>query len=485
MNDISKFNNKYLKCIVTKYPATTGYLANSGALIIYQPNSGLSINRNYIYLGDEFLASGYGFSTEDIQREAERIVLNYDSQINELKNADRDLDAKIDDEVDNVKEELKKYVLINGGYIDETKININGNDIKTKDVLLHGEEAQYKNLEVTNVDVKINGESLNGNNIYLPLGSLIKNIDIYVEYNINDSGGIYKVEAIHKNLNYINNNDLDDDEQIESVIINYDEDDNGLAREGIIHYHKSFNDDLYVLNKIEGIISGFNIYVSETPVYKYKNYPRIESVLGIEIKSVGNMIIKNIITVLKDINVIPYYTLHYQYDTLNYTIENNRIQIDKDIITIKSILPTNKTLYIAIPTVYHLDKIYAISNNDEKFNWTGAVYVKPNVDLISYSDENVEHKYATKYNIYVIFAQSGFKCKKFELKLSKLNETDSYVISEVSDHRPPLIISPDDNNSYTLNDEEFNNIYWVLYNNEFNEAEFRDALDDVTKTCAK
>ena len=38
MNDISKFNNQYLKCIVTKYDSTVnavnGYLANSGALIV-------------------------------------------------------------------------------------------------------------------------------------------------------------------------------------------------------------------------------------------------------------------------------------------------------------------------------------------------------------------------------------------------------------------------------------------------------------------
>ena len=75
-NDINKFDGKYLKCIVSKYKAVTNYLANSGSMIILQPG-GDYINRNYMYLGDEFIASGYGFSTEEVQRNGERIVNIY------------------------------------------------------------------------------------------------------------------------------------------------------------------------------------------------------------------------------------------------------------------------------------------------------------------------------------------------------------------------------------------------------------------------
>ena len=90
MNDITKFNDKYLKCVVTKYKSTTSdnALGNSGSLIIYQPASGNSINRNYIYLGSEFVASGYGFSTEAVQRKAKKIVREYNGQIDKLNKSD-------------------------------------------------------------------------------------------------------------------------------------------------------------------------------------------------------------------------------------------------------------------------------------------------------------------------------------------------------------------------------------------------------------
>ena len=78
-NDINRFDGKYLKCVVSKYPSVLKFLANSGSMIVLQPQNELitqdivetisngkykiniknseSKQRNYIYLGDEFLAS--------------------------------------------------------------------------------------------------------------------------------------------------------------------------------------------------------------------------------------------------------------------------------------------------------------------------------------------------------------------------------------------------------------------------------------------
>ena len=71
--DINKFDGQYLKCIVSNYTSSKNLLANSGSLIVIQPKYGKlndldleeayangTIHRNYVYLGDEFLASGFG-----------------------------------------------------------------------------------------------------------------------------------------------------------------------------------------------------------------------------------------------------------------------------------------------------------------------------------------------------------------------------------------------------------------------------------------
>ena len=143
MNDISKFNNQYLKCIVTKYDSTVnavnGYLANSGALIVYHPESetdtyttiingeeiNTKYNRNYVYLGNEFLASGYGFLCKDMRDDAEKIVKNYDRTIKDIKDT---IQNEKNDRISgdrSIREELNNYIKTNG-FIDNTKVNING-----------------------------------------------------------------------------------------------------------------------------------------------------------------------------------------------------------------------------------------------------------------------------------------------------------------------------------------------------------------------
>ena len=153
MNDINKFNDQYLKCIITKYSsAINGTLANSGALIVYHPKSEQTINKNYLYLGNEFLASGWGFLCKDMRDKAEHIVKTYADTINAINEANEteQNNRKIED--NKLWENFAKYIAYNGGYIDKTKVMINGYSINTKDILLYGEEAKYKNLEVTNLN---------------------------------------------------------------------------------------------------------------------------------------------------------------------------------------------------------------------------------------------------------------------------------------------------------------------------------------------
>ena len=40
-NDINRFDGKYLKCVVSKYPSVLKFLANSGSMIVLQPQNEL------------------------------------------------------------------------------------------------------------------------------------------------------------------------------------------------------------------------------------------------------------------------------------------------------------------------------------------------------------------------------------------------------------------------------------------------------------
>ena len=573
MSDIYRFNNKYLKCIVTKYSSTfnnAGYLANSGALIVYHPEheselykttnidgteSEESYDRNYIYLGNEFLASGYGFLCKDMRIKAENIIEKYDETINALKKSDETEQNDRKEQIQNIWDTINKYVIIDGGDISKTTVNVNGSLVNTKDILLYGEEAKYKNLEITNISVKINGESVKNNDINLPIGTRIKTIDIDIEYDINDSGGIDKIEVIHKNLNYegqiiqdtllnkpyldANNNwwigntnlhisgDSGPDDSttyvpyineegfwcigetntnikainIESVILNYDLDDSSRVEQGIVHYKKIFGEDasLYVTDKIDEIISGFYIYVKKTPVSKYKNYPMLENNLGIKLKSIGNIIQDNKIEILKNINIIPYYSLFYKAmqnsndsastsDFINANALILNTESNTRVIIKNSGYENYKVLYFALPIQYKIDNIYGVNNNYEYYNWTGAVLMNSRAyNLLTY--DNYEGSYYTaQYNIYKISdydnvdANKGFSCNQIAIDVSLKTENLTYSVEfkETIEDNPIIF----DDLSKNINNEYFNSLYWIDLKNYNNENTINDKLDSVIYNCS-
>ena len=525
MNDISKFNNQYLKCIVTKYDSTVnavnGYLANSGALIVYHPESetntyttiingeeiNTTYNRNYVYLGNEFLASGYGFLCKDMRDDAENIVKNYEGTIKDIKDA---IQNEKNDRISgdrSIREELNNYIK-NNGFIDNTKVNINGKVINTKDLLLHGEEAKYENLEITNINIKINDNNdfkFDDNNIYLPLGIAINSIEIEVEYNINDSGGIYKLEVLHKYDTFSSLN-IDEEESIQSVVIKYDQDNNGNATEGTIKYKRIFKDgtNLNIITKnIQDFIQGFYIYVKETPKEKYKNYPRIKEYFDIEIPSTGNIIKNNVIQLLKHVNIIPLYSIHYifSHDVNNYSdikdnfegqyklIDNvNEIKID-DIPHNNTSNTPNNIFYFAIPSIYSINKVYAVDDQNIKYNWTGSIFINSvSNQLLTYKNTdnentNNENICVCNYNFYRLITSNGFnKCKQIIIYVSLIEDNNDNGVALTNESDNEL-----NNVSFifneSINDEDFNNLYWVSFKKNDTVVLIKKTLDPLNNKC--
>jgi len=494
--DITRFNNKYLKCIVTKYLSTIDYLGNSGSLIVYQPGSNSQINKNYVYLGNEFLASGYGFSNETTQIKAEKIVNKYDNDINSLKQKDQTLNEKIEYDVNNLAKNVETYyVKKKGGPIGETTININGYDILTKNIILYGEEAQYKNLEILDVKIRINNNEAIDNDIFLPVGYLIKEITVIIKFRKNDSGGLDKLYIEHKNIN-----------DNETIIVKYDDVRNVLDSSdeyGTITYVRSLeeNEQIYVNKYLEDIISKCYIYVKGTPQLSYKNYPGLEKNFGIKIPSSGNAIKDNVIELINHINVRPQFYLHYgfNYDEEIYKHNislNSFNDYDKTTVILENIDTKHEDdtyfteIYIAIPSVFSVQKIYVIQNNSEKFNWTGTVKVQKNINMISYKNIVNTENNCIYYNVYKLTSAAG--------GFDQYNGNDIKIELDIMYNlkKDPQIIDGEYNISFStyeelteftsnelLNDEDFNNLYWVNGNININNS--FDHLTNKLNNCGK
>lgn len=500
--DINKFDGQYLKCIVSNYTSSKNLLANSGSLIVIQPKYGKlndldieaayedgTLHRNYVYLGDEFLASGFGFPTEKILNKAERIVKSYDDDITALKNKDIELDNKIDYEVDRLYEELNKYVQTYGGHIENTVVNLNGTNILTKDIILYGEEAKYTNMEVRNIEVFINGNECNDNVVFMPIGSKLKNITVHLELAKNDSGGIKSLQVLHK---------IDDDEY-EGTKVLYDLDTDIILDEDYsvykVIYSKKIDEGLIINKYKEGVLKRFYINVKATPVSAYKYYPLLYKKYNVKIISSGNSIIDNVIDIGKTVSIRPQYYAKYIYrysdtglleDNLftqfiplnsfkNYDETNIRFEINDNM---------NETgkIHVAIPSNFSVNKIYVVRNNEELYNWTGAVSIIRNRKMTCV-DTDPENKYYIDYDIYCIKANNGFwdinspESYKLEMniiyKYAKQVDNDGNIDIDYDINEPKNteitsdMMSLSTTNFDTLNDEEFNGLYWINYNNTY------------------
>jgi uncharacterized protein YrrD len=555
-NDIMKFDGKYLKCIVSKYKAITKYLANSGALIILQPNSEQinkdivetydsdtntysismktidSQKRNYIYLGDEFLASGYGFSTIQYRDSAERIIRNYDKDIQDIK-------TTIKEEIEergNIDEEIQArfdaYVEKDGGRINDTCLELplanseNTIKIPTKYIILYGEEAKYDNLELINFTISITGPSqyfvhnkvnyYNENTILCPIGSILNYVSISMETDDKDSGGLSSLRVNH---NKVFNNDEtseteNEEELVDSIIINYDYDYdyrlndnfNVSYKHHMWGYKKLFSNNFVVTNDIENLVKNVYLDVKGTPVAGYKYYPGLFAHNNDwKIISSGNAIKDNVIELNKSINLKPQYYGRYSssingsnyYDTINNCFalnsfkENDTTNIIFDIPTVNGSL--TKTIYIEIPNNFSITKLYLLSNdNSAKYNISGVLKVYKNKNRIcQYANTYIKHNSETgEDENYVSTIAHDIYCLTLDnAEFNNVNKININVIYNNTDNNVNETNVNELNNDLgyswdIINDEEFNLLYWInghIDSEEYNINDLKSMIEHKAK----
>lgn len=496
-NNLFKLNGEYVKFFTTSNKILPNIYKNSGAIIIYSEldKNNSSNNRNYIYLGGEMIASGYGSNSSDTRDKLENISVNYDNDINNINKSLTYLNKSINDTFSY----FENNVILKNDNISSTYITLNNKNISLLDFLTNTVNAQYNELEIVSQVNKIEYKTCENTNkvnvinflpdekIYLPIGSLVISISTTIKINYNDCGGLQQVNAsFYKTTNNIKNNKLTTE-----IINNVDgnnipiypksytlKDNENISSKEITLSYVYKNENRYFINYGENILID-DIYVDSYQTTTFKPYKTKDLINDDTNIYNGIYSIENILEpkhyLIKNVKV--YGSLYSSYVNVNefnkdYTTNMFIKNLDKSIILDNNIveLPINKnmnTFIFAIPNIYNINKAIFI-NNKYTENWTGNINVsKLNIENKNYL--NLYQNFNTTYNInlnmkfnlyYIVFDENiidnniGYNGI---LKLYLYNTKNSLEYNINKNNNENII---NDDYYYPLYDEEFSNLYW-------------------------
>lgn len=487
--DLSRFNNKYLKCIVTKRKSTMDILKDHGAVIIYN-RSGY----NYLYLGNEFIAGGWGYKTQDDLESAVNILNNYDTDITTLTQNIEYLNNDMNSmkkTLGDISEKLNPTVYI----VDE-----NGEVIPLNEIIFRGRPAEYKNFEIVDIEKIIiynQNQKLelkkDENLVEFPIGTIINKITYNINCNINDCGGVREVnmsyyassdDAINQISTPLSVNNLQwanlDNKKIISIV-----------HEFIDPFRIDKGEDLAVVNKIM-------ISLNETAKEQYKEYPDLVlSNPKFKLYSLENILRSQDFyiepLVIHPINSLKYYInreLEQNMNDIKYSLENSTDRYAyKGEIQIRDIEPGEykdifipvrtqyaKVINIFLPKSFEIHEVRFVTTTSE-YNWTGATGIcKENTNgspiLLRYNP-----RMYLKYNFYQV--------RISESPLSEVGKLMIRIFSKTNDYSEDVFAGNGEGIYFTepqtwtlLNNEEFNRIYWVTYNSSIDTL--KDRLDVVS-----
>lgn len=480
---------------------------------------------NYLFLGNEFIASGYGFKTIEERDNMTWLSNNYRNifrSIYEIEKINYELFA---DTYNKVWPMFAKYIKINGGDVSKTIVHIDnhevsktGDDVELIDLLMPGREANYKDAEVTNVEVNIDGKDVKNNEIYLPIGSQISTINVKITGNINDCGGIDKVEMEY---NYINNSYINvyNKQLITNNISLYTD---ATINQFEITYsffysrENNVNQTYFVKEGEQNLINYINIHIKGTDKYHEKYYPKLLE-KGIEISSLGNIIDDHVIK-LDPIKVIGVYPIFYHtsstiilnnqtYNTFDPVvintyisktdIENKKYFVSKD--SLESTVINNnffeinveknaKYVFMAIPIKYKVWKVeYEDGINHFIHNWSGCLKVyntNTNNDLENLFNVDGKQIRFFQCNLYTIVMSKGINISgklKVYVNDSMTNVSQElYFANIIHDVTNDNISNENQIYNYTFDESavtyiqnnEFNNSYWLTSGYDENNLDF-------------
>lgn len=462
---ITRYDGQYLKCVVTQYKATINVLKKSGTLIVYQPQNE---NVNYLYLGDELLASGFGVSTIEKRDILEDVADRYYDDYSYLTTYIDLSFAYTSSEVDDLYAYLNNYIRKDGS-VNMTTIDYWDDKYMTyktanlRDIIFTGPEAEYDDAKLENqksIIYTINDVLYSSNDeiTYMPIGCGISYITKNIEISKNDSGGVDMIDVnisyydAHHNMSYKHSM-----QNIAGRLL-----DNGLYNIRYTNRYDNRNYEYYVANEgINDVISNINLAISQTEDKKY--YPDLAE-KDIYVYSESNLI-KNHSLSIPGIKIWGLHSIFYNYgiDSIENVnlyssnfIDQNRIMIDSDILTF-DIPKDQKYLNILVPSHYIITKLEFLDYSTYKtYNWTGSLL------CALYKDNNNLMKIGkymeSPYDIYrIVFSNGITNNGKIILHINKISNEYTITTNDSIISDRTLVIE----NNYVLTDEDYNSMYWI------------------------
>ena len=503
--DLSRFNEKYLKCIVTKRPSTMRVLKDHGAIIVYQ-NSGY----NFLYLGDEFIASGYGFKTQEELNSAVEIINKYASDNESINNKLEELEEALNNITQNVQDMLDDYKPII--YVKDK----NGTEALLNELFFHGKTAEYKDFEITSISKTItynNNKTItipaDQNVIDFPLGTIIRKVSYTLHCELNDCGGID-----HIYTSFYKNSEDSVEGNVQTNEINRVQWQNLSKQKSLIISHEFTDPFIVDMNTDVKLINNVRIDIAETTKEQYKPYPELELTEGesFEIYSLENIIRKHSLYI-DPLWIHPTLSIRYYLETeakdINYIKKNiieNRTATDpnKGEIEIKNLAKGDvndlyidierlniKKIHIFVPVSCTMHAMHYITEHSD-YNWSGAVGVlthlsnmRPITLFYNRCDFSGEEKLIyIQYNMYQLQISPETDTMltdfgKLHLRLFMLNDqfnTDLYIGDGNIQITEPGTWE-------LLNNEDFNRIYWLSYQDLGEYESNINALEDEINRC--
>ena len=418
-NDISKFNGQYLKCIVTKHKGTMNALSDKGALIVYQNN-----NRNYAYLGNEFIASGYGFDSLDKIKEAENIIESYNTNIQGINKLLDELSKDYNDTKNNLDDIVNKKFLQFDPKIHYKDTNDNIVDYNLNDIFFRGQNATYKDFEFTSIKKSIYINNLSTkiiiddtNTIELPIGTKINKIVYEFNYTKNDTSGIKNLyikyfESYEKYNSYLidkNTNENEDNKDAYLSEVKYNTIVNSKADLGKIIIVFTFNQKYFYVTGSEqiSVVDSIGADIIGTNETQYKSYPNFKDVVSLE-----NIISNHYKTFDDKIYIKPISLMYYRFNKFTI-LENDDVYYFKDDSNI-----SNKNINLS-----HICKNIMINPIDTNgidvydSNSSYNIVTNNNSDIYSYITMNQINK-NNIFNVYIPVNNDNFNTFTFFVPFS-------------------------------------------------------------------
>ena len=538
-NKLLKLNNEYVKLYITSNETLPELLKNSGSLIVYHKNSNTSVGEdtsltqsngsnnsdssehhinelseltiesindsnnngtNYLYLGNELIASGWGFDNIKQKNAAINYLTTLPTHINSIVevlnniinsiNNDENLYITKDSDLGSYKD---LYISTSNFPSSILVDKNNEKNILIKDLPQLLNKATYKEEEITKVEYSIvneDGDNIedkdnNINNIirddinkcfYVPYNYAKLYLQLKIKLNLNDVGNIKNIKFNTYTIEINNNTNINTDNYIISI-----EKDNNTNNTQTITIAKKFTN-------IDNIIDP-DIYITFNKTNNYKNYPDSTDNSLNNLYSIENIIPEHTVKInnlFDRYKIIPKYEIYYSTTLLENSSVTNIPEYDQPWAYIGNIQD------FSIPSLNDFKKVLIVNENNVTFNIEITnnryllIFMIPklyniNKIILCSSDNKIKqnilgefkilYDYGVNNIIYTIidFDNDNNYYLKFELSKNNINNNTN-TLSEININ---LLDQNIINNTYYLSSDDFDGSHW------FNGPENNYILNDV------